>query len=71
MYAIRNKRTKKWLFGTDRRYSPWHQQTSENRAMVFEDFDHAKSEFMFRRCGKAYEIVPVKMMELKEGETNE
>lgn len=74
MYAIRNKRTKKWLFGTDYRYSPSHQRTSENRAIVFEDYDHAKAEFRHRECGKAYEIVPVKLLEitgLKETERKE
>jgi len=61
MYAIRNKRTKKWLFGTDRRYHPWHQRTAEDRALILPDFDTAKLEFLARQCNKDYEIVPVRL----------
>ena len=69
MYAIRNKRTGKWLYGT------WHQdgriiqRTSEDNAMIFESFEDAKYEFIARRCGKSYEIVPVRLEKL-EGESS-
>jgi hypothetical protein len=65
MYAIRNKRTKKWLFGTDRRYHPWHQRTAEDRALILPDFDTAKLEFLARQCNKDYEIVPVRLEEIE------
>lgn len=66
MYAIRNKRTKKWLYGTDYRYHPVRQRTSEDRAMIFEDFESAKAEYICRRCGKEYDIVPVVLEEREE-----
>jgi len=71
MYAIRNKKTKKWLYGTDRRYHPWHQRTSEDRALILPDFECAKLEFLSRRCSKEYEIVLVKITALKETERKE
>ena len=64
MYAIRNKRTKRWLYGT------WHQdgrivqRTATDKAMLFDDFSVAKAEFEIRRCGKNYEIVPVRLVEM-------
>ena len=67
MYAIRNKRTGKWLYGS------WHQdgriiqRTSEDNAMIFKSFEDAKFEFIARQCGKSYEIVPVRLEKL-EGE---
>lgn len=60
-YAIRSKRTKKWVYGTDYRYHPWHQRTSAEKALVFDDYKLAKLAFEARRCGKAYEIVPVRI----------
>ena len=65
MYAIRNKRTKKWLYGT------WHQdgrivqRTSYDCAMIFNDDDTAQLEFEIRQCGKDYEIVPVRLESLE------
>ena len=65
MYAIRNKKTKLWLYGTDYRYHPPHQRTSENKCMIFETYEDALNDFRWRRCGKSYEIVPVRVEELK------
>ena len=65
MYAIRNKRTLKWMYGTDYRYHPPHQRTSIFRAMLFEHYEDALNEMRWRRCGKDYEIVPV-MLEALE-----
>ena len=70
MYAIRNRRTKKWVYGTDYRYSPRRQRTSFDRALTYEDFDDAKLDFMYRQCGKDYEIVPVVITEVR-GDSNE
>jgi len=61
MWAIRNKRTKKWVYGTDYRYWPHHQRTSENKALTFEDEEDAQYEMKHRQCGKDYEIVPVRL----------
>ena len=67
-YAIRNKRTGRWVYGTDYRYSPPHQRTSKDTALLFDDHKIAKLEFEIRRCSNAYEIVPVKLEELEETE---
>ena len=61
MFAIRNKRTKKWMYGTDYRYWPRHQRTSYEQALLFETYDEAEKETVYRECGKDYEIVPVKL----------
>ena len=67
MYAIRNKKTRKWLYGTDYRYQPPHQRTAEDQAIVFESYEEARNQSRWRRCGKSYEIVPVRL-EALEGE---
>ena len=61
MWAIRNKRTKKWLYGTDYRYYPRHQRTSEDCAMTWETEEEARHEMRHRGCGKDYEAVPVRI----------
>ncbi len=66
MYAIRSKKTKKWVYGTDYRYHPFHQRTAHDRVLIFPDYEIAKLAFICRRCGKAYEIVPVIVEERKE-----
>lgn len=68
MYAIRNKRTRKWLYGTDYRFYPRKQRTSFDKAMIFESEQEAKNEFRWRMCGKSYEIIPVRIESLVEGE---
>lgn len=65
MYAIRNRKTKKWVYGTDYRYSPRRQRTSFDRALTYEDYDHAKLAFVCRQCGKDYEVVPVVITEAR------
>lgn len=55
-YAIRNKRTGRWVYGTDYRYHPHQQLTSESRFIVYPTLEAAKQDFEFRRCGKAYQI---------------
>ena len=61
MWAIRNKRTRKWVYGTDYRYSPCRQLTCEDRALIYRTEAEAQAEFAFRDCGKNYEIVPVRL----------
>ena len=60
-YAIRNRKTKKFVTGTDYRYNPPHQITSKDCAYIYEDEDYAIHGKNFRCCGKDYEIVPVRI----------
>lgn len=64
MWAIRNKRTRKWLYGTDYRHYPPTQRTSENKAMLFETCEEAEAEMRYRKCGLSYKAVPVILEEL-------
>lgn len=66
MWAIRNKRTKRFVFGTDYRYHPHHQRTSEEKALIFENEIEALYEYRHRGCGKEYEIVPVRIEVLED-----
>lgn len=61
MYAIRNKRTRKWLYGTWYQDGRNVQRTSFDKAMLFDDYETAQLEFRLRHCGKCYEIVPVRL----------
>lgn len=66
MYAIKNIRTKKWMYGTDFRRRPRMQRTSSEKAMLFDEEMDALSEFKFRECGKDYKIVKVELVEVPE-----
>lgn len=66
MFAILNKKTKKWVYGTDYRYSPSRQRTSLHQALTFDSYDAALIAFKSRRCGKSYVIVEVKLMEVTD-----
>lgn len=71
MYAIRAKKSKKWLYGTDYRYPRPHQRTSKNEALLYSDLFLAESDFKKRRCSnKLYEIVPVRLEEIPENSNN-
>ncbi|MGF7436299.1 hypothetical protein [Lentilactobacillus senioris] len=69
-YAIINKRTKKYVYGTD--YSRDHvnkdgkhtknQFTSFGSAIVYADLRGAEREFENRGCGQNYEIQEVKIL---------
>ncbi|MCF6461484.1 hypothetical protein [Clostridium sp. Cult3] len=61
MYAIRDKRTKKWLCGTDYSEYPYRQRISHNRALTFEDKEDAEWEFKRRECSKDFEVVEVEL----------
>lgn len=66
MWAIRNKRTDYWVYGTDFRYHPPHQRTSFGRALLYETKEDAEFDFnQVRKCGKEYEIVPVRLEALR------
>lgn len=67
-YAIRNRRTKKFVRGTDYRYHPPHQITSECSGFVYENYEEAMMDLRSRRCGAEYEVIPVKIIEEDENE---
>lgn len=77
MYAIRNKKTKKWVYGTDfeeafyydnqptfysHAYISYSQRTSFDQALTFDTLSYAIAEFNHRGCGNDYEIVKVKLI---------
>ncbi|EHT9650996.1 hypothetical protein ABZU90_000517 [Listeria monocytogenes] len=68
MYAIRHKRTKKFVYGTDKRYSKFRQRTSNEQALLFESYFTAHTAFKDRQVSHMlYEIVPVELI-VKEAE---
>ncbi len=69
MQAIRHKRTKKFVYGTDKRYTPFHQRTSNNQALLFENYFTAHLAFKERKVSKKlYEIVTVELVVKEEEE---
>lgn len=66
MYAIKNKRTGKWVYGTDYRYVPHRQRTSFDEAMTFDSKEEAAFAFEHRNCGKDYVIVEVELLEVNK-----
>ncbi|HAB6527660.1 TPA_asm: hypothetical protein GZU97_04025 [Listeria monocytogenes] len=72
MYAIRHKRTKKFVYGTDKRYSKFRQRTSNEQALLFESYFIAHTAFNARQVShKLYEIVPVELIVKGEEHENE
>lgn len=61
MYAIINKRTKKWVFGTDFNYYPHRQRTSFDNVAIYSDLREAQFRFEWRGCGRDYKIVEVEV----------
>lgn len=66
MYAIKNIRTGKWLYGTDHRRYPPIQRTSFEQVATFDDKEYALSEFNRRKCGKDYRVIKIQIIEVKE-----
>ena len=67
MYAIRHKKTKKFVYGTDyRQYyngtKTHKQRTSSNQALTYADKDYAEIDMLTRGMSKDYEIVEVKLV---------
>lgn len=67
MYAIINKKTKKFVCGTDRRqfYSQtrtFKQITSFSKAITYEYKEYAEMDIKSRRMSKDYEVVEVKLI---------
>lgn len=65
MYAIINKATGEWVFGTDYNYSPPKQRLSREHAVLFSDKEQAFFSFKKRRCNKKYEVVEVDLVVLR------
>ena len=65
MFAIQNRKTGKFLYGTDYRYSPPRQRTSLNEMRTYSDLRYAVADYNNRRCGKDYRIVVLKTVEVK------
>ena len=61
MYAIRNNKTKEWLYGTDYNYSPNRQRTSLDQVAIFDSAYQAEFNYKQRQCGTEYEIVKVEL----------
>lgn len=69
MQAIRHKRTKKFVCGTDKRYAPFQQRTSNDQALLFEKHFTANLAFKERKVSKKlYEIVTVELVVKEEEE---
>lgn len=66
MYAIRNKGTKEWLYGTDYREYPYKQRTSQYKAITFEDKEEAEWEFKRRQCNNDYAIIEVELRAISD-----
>lgn len=60
-YAIRNKKTKRFVVGTDRRYPHPHQRTCDNvyPPLLFTDIDIAQALRHRQVSAKNYEVVEV------------
>ncbi|EAC3687493.1 hypothetical protein HL35_03053 [Listeria monocytogenes] len=70
MQAIRHKRTKKFVYGTDKRYSKFRQRTSNEQALLFESYFIAHTAFNDRQVShRLYEIVQVEL--IVKGEEHE
>ena len=54
-FCIMNKQTGKFVYGTDYRYSPPRQRTSDRQALTY------SSKLEERGCGRNYVVVQVKL----------
>lgn len=66
MYAIQNIKTGKFLYGTDYRYRPPHQRTSNTKMLTYCSIVEATHDFWVKReCGKDYRIVELEPVKVK------
>lgn len=63
MFAIKNTKTGKWVYGTDYRRNPRHQRTSSEQALTYPFQQFAQADFNVRGCCKDYKIVEVELSE--------
>lgn len=64
MYAIKNKRTGRYVYGTDRRRTVFTQLTSAEQALTYESRQRAETDMLLRKCGKDYSVVRVQLVEI-------
>ena len=65
MYAIVNAKTNQFVYGTDYRYHPPHQRTSNRQMLAFPDKQSAFRSLKARQCSKDYRVVVLKTVEIK------
>lgn len=63
MYAIKNQKTKKWLYGTD--YTTGRQRTAVDKVKIYGSRLDAELDLKVRKCGKDYIVVKVRIEEEK------
>lgn len=66
MYAIRNIKTGKFLYGTNFNYGHNIQRTSFEQVLTFGDYDSAECAFLHRQCSRDYRIVELEPVKVKE-----
>ena len=67
MFAIKNKRTGEWVFGTNWRCSPPRQRLHPEQAVTYRTRGLAESDFKNRECHEStYKIVAVELREIAE-----
>lgn len=64
-FAIRNRRTKKWVYGTWWQDGRVIQRTSTDMAITYDSREYAERDMWHRKCGKDYEVVAVKIAEME------
>ena len=67
MYAIQNIVTDEFVFRTEFSYDPSanRQRTSLEQMLNFDCLRYAKTDFLYRECGKDYRIVRLKPPEVE------
>lgn len=65
MFAIQNRRTGKFVYGTDYRYYPRHQRTDFERMLTYDEYCFAECDFLSRGCSKDYRIVELEPVKVK------
>lgn len=65
MFAIQNRRTGKFVYGTDYCYYPRHQRTDFERMLTYDEYRFAESDFLSRGCSKDYRIVELEPVKVK------
>ena len=64
MWVIKNRRTGKYVYGTDYdRNGPPVQRTSFNKALTFDNREECELVMRYRRCGRDYKPVEVYLCE--------
>lgn len=67
MYAIKNRRTGLWVYGTWwQRSGRVVQRTSSDRALLYARPSDAEFDFKHRQCGKDYKIVKVTLHQVED-----